>query len=294
MTHPEQAYLNALKDILTTGEQRPDRTGVGTISKFGVQMRFDLKQGFPAVTTKKLAWKACVSELLWFIEGSGDENRLKEILHGERYTDKKTIWSDNATAPYWTGKRLQRHAGDLGRVYGVQWRKWRAPLVRINKVVLQNCDQLLNLIDGLKKDPYGRRHIITAWNPGELELMALPPCHMMSQFYVSNGKLSCSMYQRSADMFLGVPFNIASYALFTHMIAQACGLEVGELIITLGDAHIYTNHVDQVKEQLAREPLTLPELKLNPAVKDITGFTMDDIELVNYTSHNAIKAPMAV
>lgn len=294
MTHPEHAYLNALKDILATGEQRPDRTGVGTISKFGVQMRFDLQKGFPAVTTKKLAWRACVSELLWFIEGSGDENRLKEILHGERYTDKKTIWSDNATAPYWTGKRLQRHAGDLGRVYGVQWRKWRAPLVRINKVVLQNCDQLLNLIDGLKKDPYGRRHIITAWNPGELELMALPPCHMMSQFYVSNGKLSCSMYQRSADMFLGVPFNIASYALFTHMIAQACGLEVGELIITLGDAHIYTNHVDQVKEQLARKPLPLPELKLNPAVKDITGFTMDDIELVNYTSHDAIKAPMAV
>ncbi len=294
MTHPEHAYLNALKDILATGEQRPDRTGVGTISKFGVQMRFDLQQGFPAVTTKKLAWRACVSELLWFIEGSGDENRLKEILHGERYTDKKTIWSDNATAPYWTGKRLQRHAGDLGRVYGVQWRKWRAPLVRINKVVLQNCDQLLNLIDGLKKDPYGRRHIITAWNPGELELMALPPCHMMSQFYVSNGKLSCSMYQRSADMFLGVPFNIASYALFTHMIAQACGLEVGELIITLGDAHIYTNHVDQVKEQLARKPLPLPELKLNPAVKDITGFTMDDVELVNYTSHDAIKAPMAV
>jgi thymidylate synthase len=294
MTHPEHAYLNALKDILATGEQRPDRTGVGTISKFGVQMRFDLQKGFPAVTTKKLAWKACVSELLWFIEGSGDENRLKEILHGERYTDKKTIWSDNATAPYWTGKRLQRHAGDLGRVYGVQWRKWRAPLVRINKVVLQNCDQLLNLIDGLKKDPYGRRHIITAWNPGELELMALPPCHMMSQFYVSNGKLSCSMYQRSADMFLGVPFNIASYALFTHMIARACGLEVGELIITLGDAHIYTNHVDQVKEQLARKPLPLPELKLNPAVKDITGFTMDDIELVNYASHDAIKAPMAV
>jgi thymidylate synthase len=294
MTHPEHAYLNALKDILETGEQRPDRTGVGTISKFGIQMRFDLQQGFPAVTTKKLAWKACVSELLWFIEGSGDENRLKEILHGERYTDKKTIWSDNATAPYWTNKRLQRHAGDLGRVYGVQWRRWRAPLVRINKVVLQNCDQLLNLIDGLKKDPYGRRHIITAWNPGELELMALPPCHMMSQFYVSNGKLSCSMYQRSADMFLGVPFNIASYALFTHMIAQACGLEVGELIITLGDAHIYTNHVDQVKEQLTRKPLPVPELKLNPAVKDITGFTMDDVELVNYTSHDAIKAPMAV
>ena len=294
MTHPEHAYLNALKDILETGETRPDRTGTGTISKFGVQMRFDLQQGFPAVTTKKLAWRACVSELLWFIEGSGDENRLKEILHGERYSDKKTIWSDNATAPYWTNKRLQRHAGDLGRVYGVQWRKWRAPLVRINKVVLQNCDQLLNLIDGLKKDPHGRRHIITAWNPGELELMALPPCHMMSQFYVSNGKLSCSMYQRSADMFLGIPFNIASYALFTHMIAQACGLEVGELIITLGDAHIYTNHAEQVKEQLARKPLPLAQLKLNPAVRDVTGFTMDDIELVNYTSHDAIKAPMAV
>jgi thymidylate synthase len=294
MKHTEYAYLDALQDILATGETRPDRTGVGTISKFGVQMRFDLQKGFPAVTTKKLAWKACVSELLWFIEGSGDENRLKEILHGERYTDKKTIWSDNATAPYWVGKRLQRHAGDLGRVYGVQWRKWRAPLIRINKVILQNCDQLLNLIEGIKKDPYGRRHIITAWNPGELDLMALPPCHMMSQFYVSNGKLSCSMYQRSADMFLGVPFNIASYALFTHMIAQACGLEVGELIITLGDAHIYTNHVEQVKEQLARKPLPLPELKLNPAVKDITGFTMDDIELVNYTSHEAIKAPMAV
>lgn len=294
MTHPEHAYLNALKDILATGEQRPDRTGVGTISKFGVQMRFDLQQGFPAVTTKKLAWRACVSELLWFVEGSGDENRLKEILHGERYSDKKTIWSDNATAPYWTNKRLQRHAGDLGRVYGVQWRKWRAPLVRINKVVLQNCDQLLNLIDGIKKDPHGRRHIITAWNPGELELMALPPCHIMSQFYVSNGKLSCSMYQRSADMFLGVPFNIASYALFTHMIAQACSLAAGELIITLGDAHIYVNHVDQVKEQLARTPLPPAQLKLNPAVKDVTGFTMDDIELVNYTSHNAIKAPMAV
>jgi len=294
MTHPEYAYLNALKDILETGEHRPDRTGVGTISKFGVQMRFDLSKGFPAVTTKKLAWKACKSELLWFIEGSGDENRLKEILYGERYTDKKTIWSDNASAPYWVNKRLQRHAGDLGRVYGVQWRKWRKPLIRINKVVLQNHDQLAELIEGIKKDPYGRRHIITAWNPGELELMALPPCHMMSQFYVSNGKLSCQMYQRSADMFLGVPFNIASYALFTHMIAQVCNLEVGELIITLGDAHIYSNHVEQVKEQLTREPLPLPELKLNPGITDINKFSMDDIDLIGYTSHDAIKAPMAV
>ena len=294
MTHPEQEYLNALKNILETGETRPDRTGVGTISKFGIQMRFNLQKGFPAVTTKKLAWKACKSELLWFIEGSGDENRLKEILYGERYTDKKTIWSDNATAPYWVNKRLQRHAGDLGRVYGVQWRKWRKPLIRINKVVLQNHDQLSELIAGIKNDPYGRRHIITAWNPGELDLMALPPCHMMSQFYVSNGKLSCQMYQRSADMFLGVPFNIASYALFTHMIAQVCGLDVGELIITLGDAHIYTNHIDQVKEQLARTPLQLPELQLNPSITDINKFGMDDIELKNYTSHDAIKAPMAV
>jgi thymidylate synthase len=219
---------------------------------------------------------------------------LKELLYGERYTDKKTIWSDNATAPYWVNKRLQRHAGDLGRVYGVQWRRWRAPLVRINKVVLQNCDQLLTLIEGIKNDPFGRRHIITAWNPGELELMALPPCHMMSQFYVSNGKLSCSMYQRSADMFLGVPFNIASYALFTHMIAQVCNLKVGELIITIGDAHIYSNHVEQVKEQLARDPLPLPTLHLNPDIVDINKFTMDDIELVNYTSHDAIKAPMAI
>jgi thymidylate synthase len=257
-------------------------------------MRFDLAEGFPAVTTKKLAWRAVVSELLWFIEGSGDENRLKEILHGERYSEKKTIWSDNATAPYWTKKKLQRHAGDLGRIYGVQWRRWRKPVIRINKVVLQNHDQLLELIDGIKSDPYGRRHIITAWNPGELDLMALPPCHMMSQFYVSNGRLSCQMYQRSADMFLGVPFNIASYALFTHMIAQACNLEVGDLIITVGDAHIYNNHFEQVKEQLSRKPLPLPTLQLNPSIETVTNFDMDDIELVNYEYHDAIKAPMAV
>ncbi len=294
MTHPEYEYLNALKTILNTGDERPDRTGVGTIGIFGLQMRFDLTEGFPAVTTKKLAWKACVSELLWFIEGSGDEYRLREILHGERYTDKKTIWTDNATAPYWVEKRLQRHPGDLGRVYGVQWRRWRKPLIRVNKVVLQNHDQLLELIEGIKTDPYSRRHIITAWNPGELDLMALPPCHMMAQFYVNNGKLSCQMYQRSADMFLGVPFNIASYALFTHMIAQVCNLEVGDLIITIGDAHIYKNHIEQVKEQLKRKPLPLPTLQLNPEIEVITDFSMEDIELVSYESHEAIKAPMAV
>jgi thymidylate synthase len=292
--HPDKVYLSSLKNILENGDDRPDRTDVGTRSIFGLQMRFNLEDGFPAITTKKLAWRAVVSELLWFIEGSGDELRLREILHGSRFSEKKTIWTDNAQAPYWVKKRLQRHPGDLGRVYGVQWRRWRKPLIRINKVVLQNHDQLLELISGLKEDPYSRRHIISAWNPGELDFMALPPCHMMAQFYVNNGKLSCQMYQRSADMFLGVPFNIASYALFTHMIAQVCNFEVGDLIITIGDAHIYANHFDQVKEQLAREPLPLPTLKLNPEISVITDFEMEDIELEGYQSHDAIKAPMAV
>jgi len=295
MNKSEQVYLDALKNILENGEDRSDRTGVGTKSLFGIQLKFDLSKGFPALTTKKLAWRAVVSELLWFIEGSGDEFRLREILHGERYSDKKTIWTENATAEYWTKKRMQRHPGDLGRIYGVQWRRWRRPVVRINKVVLQNHDQLLELVNGIKKDPTSRRHIISAWNPGELDYMALPPCHMMAQFYVSSDKkLSCQMYQRSADMFLGVPFNIASYALFTHMIAQACDLDVGELVIVLGDAHIYSNHIEQVKEQLARKPFDLATLKLNPSVKTITDFTMEDIELENYKSHDAIKASMAV
>jgi len=294
MSQSEVAYLNALRDILDHGEDRPDRTGTGTRSIFGLQMRFELTEGFPAITTKKLAWKACVSELIWFIEGSGDEYRLREILHGDRYSDKKTIWTDNAQSDYWVKQRLQRHPGDLGRVYGVQWRRWRKPLIRVNKVVLQNHDQLIELINGIKDDPYSRRHIISAWNPGELDLMALPPCHMMAQFYVSNGKLSCQMYQRSADMFLGMPFNIASYALFTHMIAQVCNLEVGDLIISVGDAHIYDNHFDQVKEQLARKPFPLPTLKLNPDISVITEFDMNDINLDGYESHEAIKAPMAV
>jgi thymidylate synthase len=294
MTHPEKVYLDALKNILDNGDDRPDRTGVGTKSIFGLQMRFDLTEGFPAVTTKKLAWKAVVSELLWFIEGSGDERRLAEILHGTRDTSKRTIWTDNVTADYWINRRHQRNASDLGRVYGVQWRRWRKPLIRINKVVLQNHDQLLELIAGLKEDPYSRRHIITAWNPGEIDLMALPPCHMMAQFYVNNGKLSFQMYQRSADMFLGIPFNIASYALFTHLLAQVCNLEVGDLIISIGDAHIYSNHIEQVKEQLKRKPLPLPTLQLNPDVGVITEFEMEDIELVGYESHDAIKAPMAV
>lgn len=274
-------YLELLRDILNNGEVRDDRTGVGTISVFGRQLRFDLTKGFPAVTTKKLAWNACKSELLWFLEGSDDERRLAEILHGTRDPKNTTIWTGNATAAYWEDR--SKFPGDLGRVYGVQWRDWRG------------VDQLANLIEGIKNDPNGRRHILTAWNVAELDQMALPPCHVMSQFYVSNnGRLSCHMYQRSCDIFLGIPFNIASYALLTHMIAQVCDLGAGELVISTGDTHIYSNHVDQVKEQLTREPLPLPTLWLNPEIKDIDKFTMDDIKLVEYQSHKAIKAEMAV
>ena len=293
MSNSEHVYLDALREILETGEHRPDRTGVGTISKFGLQLKFDLEQGFPAITTKRLAWKSVVSELLWFIEGSGDENRLKEILHGSRTSTESTIWSGNANADYWRTKA--RFKGDLGRVYGVQWRSWRAPVFGANRMAVKHIDQLQILINGIKKDPYGRRHILSAWNPGELDLMALPPCHVMSQFYVSSsGKLSCHMYQRSADMFLGVPFNITSYALFTHMIAQVCDLSVGELIISFGDAHIYDNHLEQVREQLGREPLVLPTLELNKDINDVTKFTMQDIKLVDYNCYATIKAPMAV
>lgn len=295
MDNSEKEYLSALKLILETGEKRVNRTGIDSLSLFGLSLRFNLEQGFPAITTKKLAWKSVVSELLWFIEGSGDEFRLRELLHGNRYSEKGTIWTDNAQAHYWTAKRLQRHPGDLGRIYGVQWRRWRKPLIRINKVVLQNHDQLLELVEGLKQDPFSRRHILSAWNPGELDIMALPPCHIMSQFYVSNDKkLSCHMYQRSADMFLGVPFNIASYALFTHMLAKACGYGVKDLIISFGDAHIYVNHIEQVKEQLSRNLYPPPRLELNPDIRDVTKFTMSDINLIDYKSHEPIKADMAV
>jgi len=273
-------YHNLLKDILENGESREDRTNTGTISVFGRQLRFDLRQGFPAITTKKLAWRAVVGELLWFIEGSGDERRLAEITHGTR-EGVVTIWTPNALAPYWKPKA--KFEGDLGRVYGVQWRDWRG------------VDQVKNLIEGLKNDPYSRRHIISAWNVDELDQMALPPCHVMSQYYVSkNRELSCHMYQRSADSFLGSPFNYASYALLTHMIAQVCELEVGELIVSTGDTHIYLDHIEQVKEQLTRESLPSPKLWLNPEIKDIDKFTMDDIKLIGYESHPPIKAKMAV
>ena len=300
-------YLNALRQVLEQGEQRDDRTGVGTISCFGMQQRYDLSKSFPAVTTKKLAWKACVGELLWMIEGSGNERRLAEITHGTA-DGKVTIWTPNALAPYW--KPRAKFEGDLGRVYGVQWRKWRTPVEhkqetfkddfgntfnRQSLLHIKETDQLSNLINGIKQDPHGRRHILSAWNPGELDSMALPPCHVFAQFYVSkDNKLSCQMYQRSCDMFLGVPFNIASYSLLTHLIAQVCNLEVGEFVHVLGDAHIYLNHVEQVKEQLQREPLPAPQLRLNPDITDITKFTMADISLEGYTSHSSIKADMAV
>lgn len=298
-----KTYLDALDYVLKNGTTRTDRTGTGTISVFGMQQRYNLAESFPAVTTKKLAWKSTVSELLWFIEGSGDERRLAEILHGTRDPDKKTIWTDNATAPYWTNKHKQfppkgpQYDGDLGRVYGVQWRHWQTKdqeLVGHSQLINREVDQLMELVEGIKADPYGRRHILTAWNPGELQDMALPPCHCFAQFYVSDGRLSCQMYQRSCDMFLGVPFNIASYSLLTHLIAQVCDLGVGEFVHVLGDAHIYLNHVEQVKEQLHREPLPAPQLWLNPDIKDITKFTMTDIRLDGYTSHSAILAPMAV
>lgn len=276
-----KTYLDALQTVLNNGTVREDRTGTGTIGIFGMQQRYDLSKGFPAVTTKRLAFKACLSELLWFIEGSNDDNRLREILHGSRDSEKGTIWTANATANYWLPKA--KFPGDLGRIYGVQWRDFGG------------VDQLLQLVENIKKDPYGRRHILTAWNPSELDQMALPPCHCFAQFYVSaDNKLSCQMYQRSCDMFLGVPFNIASYSLLTHMVAQVCGLGVGEFVHVLGDAHIYLNHVDQVKEQLQREPLPAPQLWINPTVTDITKFTMDDFKLENYNSLASIKAPMAV
>jgi thymidylate synthase len=279
-----KTYLEAMQEVLAKGTVTEDRTGVGTISYFGMQQRYDLSKGFPAVTTKKLAWKSIVSELLWFIEGSGDERRLREILHGSRDSERTTIWTANAEADYWKPKA--NFEGDLGRVYGVQWRHWRSSNGEV--------DQLLDLINGIKADPHGRRYILTAWNPGELKSMALPPCHCFAQFYISDNKLSCQMYQRSCDMFLGVPFNIGSYSLLTHMIAQVCNLDVGEFVHVLGDAHVYLNHVEQVNEQLRREPLPAPQLWLNPKIKDITKFTMSDIRLDGYTSHGAISAPMAV
>lgn len=300
-------YHDLLTDILDNGERKDDRTGVGTYSVFGRSIRFDLRTGFPAITTKKLAWKAVVGELLWFIEGSGDERRLAEITHGSK-EGTTTIWTPNALAPYWKNKA--KYEGDLGRVYGVQWRHWRTPISHKQETYkddfgnqynrhgshhIQETDQLKNLIEGLKNDPNGRRHIINAWNVGELNDMALPPCHVMSQYYVNKNKeLSCHMYQRSVDVFLGLPFNIASYALLTHLLAHHCDYKVGELIISMGDTHIYETHIQQVKEQLSRTEFPLPRLFLNEYKHSIFEMTMDDIYLDEYQSHGPIKAVMAV
>jgi thymidylate synthase len=296
-------YLELLQDILDNGELKDDRTGVGTYSVFGRHIRFDLRRGFPAVTTKKLAWRACVGELLWFIEGSSDERRLAELTHGSS-EGKVTIWTPNALASYWKPKA--KYEGDLGRVYGVQWRHWNKDTVEKDMgpahkggkrlaVDRTEVDQLANLIKGLTEDPNGRRHILSAWNVSELDEMALPPCHVMSQFYVNkNRELSCHMYQRSQDVFLGAPFNYASYALLTHLLAHHTGLKVGELVISTGDTHIYKNHVEQVKEQLTREPYLLPTLMLNIEKTNIFDMTMEDIHLEDYQSHGPIKANMAV
>ena len=272
-------YLDVLNTILTQGIDVETRNGM-TRKLFALQIRFNLEEGFPAVTTKKLAFKAVTSELLWFIEGTGDENRLK-ALNG---TDR-TIWTDNANADYWKPKA--KFDGDLGRVYGVQWRHWRRPDG-------SEVDQLKDVIERIKSTPNDRRLIVTAWNPGELEQMALPPCHMFFQFFVANGKLSLHMTQRSCDMFLGVPFNIASYALLLSMVAQVTGLRAYECVLTLNDAHIYHDHIEAVKEQLTRSPHPLPRLWLNPDVSDIDDFTMSDIRLENYVSDESIKAKMAV
>ena len=278
-------YLDALRYVLENGADRKDRTGTGTRAVFGMQLRFNMENGFPAMTTKKLAWNSVVSELLWFIEGSEDERRLAEILHGTRDKSKTTIWTANAEADYWKPKA--RFEGDLGRVYGVQWRRWKSPEGK-------ETDQLANAIKLIRENPTSRRIIVNAWNPGEIDKMALPPCHTFFQFFVADGKLSLQMYQRSCDMFLGVPFNIASYSLLLHLIAQVTNLKAGEFVHTLGDAHIYHNHFEQVKEQLSRKPFPPPKLWLNPEIKNIDHFRMEDIKLENYEFHPQIKAPMAV
>lgn len=296
-------YKQALEYILANGKDKGDRTGTGTKSVFGYQMRFNLQHGFPATTTKRLAWKAVVSELLWFLEGSGDERRLAEILWGSRdaVTDhgafKPTIWTANAQADYWKPKA--KFDGDLGRVYGVQWRHWQAADIYWNPALSgavlmpREVDQVTNLIEGIKKDPNSRRHILSAWNPGELDQMALPPCHVLAQFDVTDGHLSCQLYQRSCDMFLGVPFNIASYSLLTHIIARECGLKVGDFVWTGGDCHIYNNHFDAVKEQLSREERALPTLVFTED-KKWNEYVLEDFILDGYDPLPSIKAEMAV
>lgn len=268
MNSADEQYLALVRRILDTGVRKTDRTGTGTLSVFGHQMRFDLAAGFPLLTTKKLHTRSIFGELLWFLRGDTNIAWLHE--HGI------TIWDEWADAD-----------GDLGPVYGAQWRSWPTPDGG-------HVDQLATVIDQLRRNPDSRRHVVVAWNPAQVDEMALPPCHMMFQFYVAEGRLSCQMYQRSADVFLGVPFNVASYALLTHMVAQATGLGVGDFVHTFGDAHLYLNHLDQARLQLTREPRPLPSLRLNAGVDAIDEFELADIEIVGYDPHPVIKAPIAV
>jgi thymidylate synthase len=263
-----QAYLDLLRLVLEKGHFKPDRTGTGTYSVFGAQTRFDLAGGFPVLTTKKLHLRSIIHELLWFLKGDTNIRYLQE--------NKVSIWDEWADAE-----------GNLGRVYGAQWRDWIAPDGR-------HIDQIANVVAQIKKNPDSRRLIVSAWNPAEVDSMALPPCHALFQFFVLNGRLSCQLYQRSADLFLGVPFNIASYALLTLMVAQVCDLQPGEFVHTFGDLHLYANHIEQAKEQLAREPRPLPMMKLNPAIRDLFAFRFEDITLEGYDPHPAIKAPIAI
>ncbi len=261
-------YLKLLDHVMKNGIRKSDRTGTGTISVFGYQMRFDLGEGFPVLTTKKLHLRSIIHELLWFLQGDTNIKYLND--------NRVTIWDE------WADEN-----GDLGHIYGYQWRSW--PLCDGGHV-----DQISRVVDSIRNNPDSRRHIVSAWNVGELDKMALPPCHILFQFYVADGKLSCQMYQRSADIFLGVPFNIASYALLLLMVAQVTGLQPGEFVHTLGDAHIYLNHIEQVKLQLTREPFPLPQMKLNPDVKDIFGFGFEDFELAGYQAHPHIKGEISV
>ena len=261
-------YLALIDHILEHGTEKSDRTGTGTISVFGYQMRFDLQAGFPVMTTKKLHLKSIIYELLWFLNGDTNIEYLQD--HGVR------IWNEWA-----------EQEGELGPVYGAQWRSWQSANG-------ESIDQVSQVIESIKQNPDSRRHIVSAWNVAEIEKMALPPCHLLFQFYVADGKLSCQLYQRSADVFLGVPFNIASYALLTLMVAQVCELDPGDFVHTLGDAHLYLNHLEQARLQLSRQPLALPQMKINPAVNDIFSFQYEDFELTNYQAHPHIKAPISV